>query len=467
VRDPVALARMARRAFSVGKPVIVYKLGRSEAGRTLAVSHSAAIAGPDAAATAYFRQHGMLRVDMLETLLELPPMVIGRRPPLGRRAAVLTTTGGGSAMVVDRLGMLGIDTLPAPQRLVENLAELGVNVAEGPVVDLTMAGANRYAYSAALEELVNAEDCDAVVAVVGSSAQFHPQTAVEPIIAYAGSPKPVAAFLVPQADQSLDFLGKAGIAAFRTPEACADGVRAYLDWRAPRPEFPPQTDITKVTGELCNLRGQVDLKSASAAFAALGIPQAEACVLDDPTSGSPIGYPVALKALSPSLAHLTDAGAVVLDITDREALQAAAENIRTAIASTHPQVRLDGFFVQRMETGIAEVLLGYRHNPETGPVVVLGAGGILAEVYSDVATRLAPVDLATAQEMIEEVAGLAPVRGYRSQPPGDRDALAAAVQAFSELARIARPRVLEAEINPLLVKHDGVVAVDALLVVAE
>jgi acyl-CoA synthetase (NDP forming) len=191
VRDPVALARMARRAFSAGKPVIVYKLGRSAAGRAIAVSHSAAIAGPDAAATAFFRAHGMLRVDMLETLLELPPMVAGRRPPHGRRAAVLTTTGGGSAMVVDRLGVLGIETLPAPQSLVERLAGLGIDVADGPVVDLTMAGANRRAYSAALEELVNAEDCDTVVAVVGSSAQFHPQTAVEPIVTYAASAKPV------------------------------------------------------------------------------------------------------------------------------------------------------------------------------------------------------------------------------------------------------------------------------------
>jgi acyl-CoA synthetase (NDP forming) len=467
VRDPAALARMARRALTARKPVIVYKLGRSHAGRAMAVSHSAAIAGPDAAATAFFRAHGMLRVDMLETLLELPPMVAGRQPPQGRRVAVLTTTGGGSAMVVDRLGGLGIETLPAPQGLVERLAGLGVDVADGPVVDLTMAGANRRAYGAALEELVNAEDCDMVVAVVGSSAQFHPQTAVEPIVTYANSAKPVAAFLVPQADESLDYLGKAGIAAFRTPEACADGVRAYLDWRVPQAEVTGKTDLAELASLLRDLRGHVDLPSAGKAFAALGIPQAQACVISNPDAGSPIGYPVALKALSPDLAHLTDAGAVALDVTDGEAMRTAAENIRSAVAATYPHARLEGFLVQRMETGIAEVLLGYRDNPETGPVVVLGAGGIVAEVYSDVATRLAPVDLATAQEMIDEVPGLAAVRGYRSQPPGDRDALAAAVQAFSELARITQPRVLEAEINPLLIKHEGIVAVDALLVLAE
>jgi hypothetical protein len=211
----------------------------------------------------------------------------------------------------------------------------------------------------------------------------------------------------------------------------------------------------------------VDLRSASATFAALGIPQAQACVVSNPDAGSPIGYPVALKVLSPDLAHLTDAGGVALDVTDRETMREAAESIRMAVAAAYPHARLEGFLVQRMETGVAEVLLGYRDNPETGPVVVLGAGGILAEVYSDVATRLAPVDLATAQAMIDEVPGLAAVRGYRSQRPGDRDALAAAVQAFSELARISQPRVLEAEINPLLIKHDGIVAVDALLVLAD
>ena len=124
--------------------------------------------------------------------------------------------------------------------------------------------------------------------------------------------------------------------------------------------------------------------------------------------------------------------------------------------------------MQRMEKGLAEVILGYKRDPQVGPVVVLGVGGVLAEIYRDFALRLAPVSEAEAGRMIEEVKGLAVIRGYRGLPRGDTAALARAVSAFSQLAHL-EPRVAEAEINPLIVKPEGegVVAVDGLLVLAE
>ena len=119
-----------------------------------------------------------------------------------------------------------------------------------------------------------------------------------------------------------------------------------------------------------------------------------------------------------------------------------------------------------MERGLAEVLLGYRVDSLVGPTVVLGAGGVLSEIYGDVAIRIAPVSVETAREMIDEVDGLAPIRGYRGMPKGDLDALADAIVAVSNLARLEGSRVSEAEINPLLVKPEGegVVAVDGLIV---
>ena len=186
---------------------------------------------------------GIIRVDMLETLIEIPPLMMGQKPTQGRRVAVLTTSGGGAATVVNRLGMLGIELVAPPSGLRERLAPLGVVLGDSPIIDLTMAGTRGEVYEAALEALLAAPECDAVVAVVGSSAQFHPHLAVEPIItASKASKKPLAAFLVPQADESLRLLADAGIAAFRTPEACADAVRAYVDWSGPRPQpsRPPE-----------------------------------------------------------------------------------------------------------------------------------------------------------------------------------------------------------------------------------
>jgi succinyl-CoA synthetase beta subunit len=130
--------------------------------------------------------------------------------------------------------------------------------------------------------------------------------------------------------------------------------------------------------------------------------------------------------------------------------------------------KINGILVQRMEKGLAEVILGYKHDSQVGPVVVLGVGGVLAEVYRDYVLRLAPVTVEEAARMVEEVKGLAVIRGYRGLPRGDTSALARAVSEFSQLARL-EPRVAEAEINPLFVKGEGqgVVAVDGLLVLGE
>jgi len=141
LRRSASLAAAARRAHAAGKPIVAYKLGRSSVGRSLATSHSGAITGGAPVASAFFRAHAILEVQMLETLLELPALLEGRRPAAGRRAAVLTTTGGGAAMVVDRLGMHGIDVARPPEMLLETLADLGVRVASSPILDLTMAGA--------------------------------------------------------------------------------------------------------------------------------------------------------------------------------------------------------------------------------------------------------------------------------------------------------------------------------------
>ncbi len=216
IRRPELFEQGARRAHAAGKPVIVYKLGRSEAGAALATTHTGALAGSDAASDAFFRACGIVRVDMLETLLELPPLLLGARQPSSPRRAVrlVTTTGGGGAMLVDRLGKEGIATVG--------------------MVDTTLAGAGRDFVASALTEARGAGDCDVAIAVIGSSAQFRPQDAIAGVIAAKGQ-NPLAAFLLPQADASLRLLGEAGIAAFRTPESCADAIRAFLDWRAPRP----------------------------------------------------------------------------------------------------------------------------------------------------------------------------------------------------------------------------------------
>ena len=464
IRRPERIEAMARRAAAAGKPVIAYLLGRSEVGRELAASHTGALVGAHEAADAFLRDCGILRVDMLESLIEMAPLVMGARPPRRRRrrAAVMTTTGGGGAMVVDRLALAGIEVVPAPDELVAALARVGIRIGPGRLIDVTLAGARPEVVGAVLEILLASQRCDAVVVVVGSSAQFQAHLAVEPIIARAPAPKPLAVVLMPEAEDSMRRLAAAGVAAFRTPEACADGVRALFDWRRPtRPRRPPIGDLARAA-ELLSAPA-LDERSALAVFAALGIPCVESRVIEDLEALSDLGavdrYPVVAKILSPDIAHKARVGGVIPGLADEAGLRRACRQILEAVAAAAPEAERAGIVVQPMESGVAELLVGYRVDAAVGPVVTVGQGGALVEAARAFAVRRAPVGLSQAEAMIGEVPGLAAMGG-------DRRALANAIRALSELARLPASAVVEAEINPLILKGAGagVVGVDGVIV---
>jgi succinyl-CoA synthetase beta subunit len=207
----------------------------------------------------------------------------------------------------------------------------------------------------------------------------------------------------------------------------------------------------------------LDELEAYALLARVGIPHARAAAIRaDGNPALPLAYPVAVKALSPQLTHKSDAGAVVLNVHSQDELIAAMRLIQKSVAERMPGVRIDRYLVQEMVSGVGEVLIGYRLDVDVGPLIMVAAGGILTELYRDRSIRLAPVDLATAREMISEVRGLAVLDGFRGKPKGDLDALAGAIVALSQLAD--DPAVLEAEVNPLIVRPagKGVAAVDAL-----
>jgi acetate---CoA ligase (ADP-forming) len=530
LRHADTLRSFAQRAAAAGKPILAYKLGRSVQGRELAVTHTGALAGEDDVADAFFRDCGIARVETLSALIEgLPLMarVPARRMTRNPRAAVVTTTAGGAAMVVDALAVRGVDVAAPSDATYARFDAAGIKVARSRLVDLTLAGARYEVMKAALDILKTAGEFDLVVIVVGSSARFYPELAVQPIVDGAGSDKPMAVFLVPEAPQARAALGKAGIANFYTPEACADAVAAVLTRRPPRlsPPSPQETEQSHVSAALTSprLRGEVGIcalvaqipgeggspQALSGEFALaespahpiplpasgerehsaagpnaialpqgggeetgrtldelesyalldhLGIPRAPSLALDVDVVHAPalpFAYPVVLKALSSAITHKSDMGGVTLGIADATALVAAIAAMRTRL----PQVRR--VLVQPMLGGIGEVLIGYRVDPDVGPLVLVAAGGIYTEIYRDRSLRLAPVDAQTARDMIAEVRGLTLLTGYRGRPAGDVAALAQAIVAISRLA--SEPAVAEAEINPLIVSPHGVVAVDAVV----
>lgn len=460
------LASAARRAVRAGKPIITYKLGRSDVGRDLAASHTGAIAGGDEIANAFFRANGILRVDCLETLFELPTMLAGQRPVQRHRVAIMTTTGGGAATVADRLGTLGVEVVAPSDTVVDNLARKYISVPRGRLTDLTLAGTKAEVYGAVANELLASDHCDLLLAVAGSSAQFQPEITVGQLVRANRHGKPLAVFIAPHAEAGLHQLAQAGIAGFRTPEACADAIQAWKNWVIPvdpPPPFPSVIAAVHRSWAGLGTRRPNEL-DACKMFSAIGIPSASATVIRGPDEPANLDFPVVAKILSADVPHKTDAGGVVLGVKNANELAAAASSILGRVSKKYPDAKVDGILVQQMERGLAEVILGFRHDAEVGPIVVLGVGGVLAEVYQDAAIRLAPTTLEDARSMIREVRGLAIILGYRGLPRGDSEALAEAIVAISQLAAV--DVIADAEINPLLVKAEGegVVAIDGLLV---
>ncbi len=526
MRNTAALRRFAVAAAERGKPILAYKLGRSSAARELAVTHTGALAGEDDVADAFLSACGIARVDTLEGLLEgLPLLTRVPAAPAARRMAVgvVTTTGGGATTAIDPLAMRGITIAPPSAETLARLKAAGIDVKPARLVDLTLAGTRYEVMKATLDILTSAPEFDLVLCVVGSSARFCPELAVRPIVDSAGAATPIAAYLTPEAPQALAMLSSAGVPNFHTPEACADAIAAALRRQVPVPlsvsgsqvstqvqaadiakacatTFPPplrgrdrergKTDSAFGTTPLPTPSPQggreqakfaatavpssssqqhrgahlVDELAAYELLAKHGLPCAPSVALDANLETAPalrFAYPVAVKALSAELAHKSDAGGVVLNVADGPALVIACRRIRDNVAARG--LDITRVLVQPMVSGIGEMLIGYRVDPDVGPLIMVAMGGLFTEIYRDRSLRLAPVDLPIAREMIGEVRGLVTLNGFRGKPKGDLDALAHAIVALSRLAD--DPAVREAEINPLIVlaAGEGVMAVDAVV----
>jgi acyl-CoA synthetase (NDP forming) len=476
-----ALRAFALAAAERGKPVVVYKLGRSSVAADMVQSHTGALAGEDDIADAFFKDSGMARVGILESLLEAQALAV-RWPLLGtgqplRRVGVVTTTGGGAAMLVDQLGIRGVVVEAASAETLQRLNALGVSVNPGRVLDLTLAGTRYEVMKAALDVMLAAPEFDAVVAVVGSSARFQPQLAVQPIIDSATHTKPLAAMIVPDAPQAIAQLTAAQVPCFRTPECCADVIAALVSRRAHPVQAALAARASTAVGEPPSAQTNANPsapvtwseRQSHAWLAQLGLTSATAVVVsaDGPVPlPLPFAYPVVVKACSAQLAHKSELGGVVLGVADAQALRLAMEQVKTNVARHAPLPSDFELLVQPMVKGLAEVLLGFKRDPDAGAIVMLAVGGMWAEVVRERSIRLAPVDEAQAMEMIAELRALSPLQGLRGQAPGDLAALAQAISRFSQAAVLAvGDGVIEAEVNPLMVlpQGQGVCAVDALV----
>lgn len=474
LRDPRKFVAAAMRAARAGKPVVVYKVGRSESGARSVVSHTGAMAGADRMYDALFLQAGVIRATRFSDLLDIPAALATRRALRGKRVAILTSTGGAGTLVADSLGLAGFET-PAPGEVtaarLRALQQDDQAVLDRNPIDVTLAGLQPDLLRGAIDALLSSPDYDAVITVVGSSALARPELASGAIAdSLATTDKPLLAYVSPHAPAVVSLLNGLGAPAFTAPESCAVALSAMAArdaWQAP--EAPPAaagTDARDATGIAAS--GSLDEARARALFARFGVPSVREQIVATPAQGeaAAAGFagPVVLKVLSSRITHKSDVGGVAVGVVPADV---GARLVRMNEEVTRASgVAPDGFLVQEMVTGGVELILGFHRDPQLGPALLLGMGGVTAELFQDTTMRLLPVGPVEAQAMVRALKTWPLLDGYRGRPRADVAALVDAIVAFSRMAMALGDRLLEAEINPLFVlpAGEGVRAADGVAV---
>ncbi|MGH2343128.1 acetate--CoA ligase family protein [Segnochrobactraceae bacterium EtOH-i3] len=461
-RAATALARAA------GKPVVVFKVGRSEFGARAAVSHTGAMAGEDRVYDALFRQCGVIRAETFGDLLDIPAMLASGRVMAGPRVAVLTSTGGAGSLVADSCGLAGLDVPLLDDATATRLA--GLLDAEAPMtgnpVDVTLAGVKPEIMTAATRSLLASERVDGVVVIVGSSALAQPDIAVAAIrTGAAESAKPIIAYVSPDAPHILRALNRAGIPAYTAPESCAVALTAAMP-RAAAAALPAAAPLAPPEGLRTGTLNEVEARALFAHYGVTGAEQRVVATAKEATAAATaLGGRVVLKVLSEAIPHKSDVGGVAVGLT-AETIGPALDAMATGLAARGLPAP-EGYLVQKMLTGGVELILGLRRDPQLGPVLLLGAGGTLAELLHDSTLRLLPIGEDDARAMIGELRVSRLLSGYRGSPPADIDALVQAILALARMGEALGDRLAEAEINPLFVlpAGQGVAAADGLAVI--
>jgi acyl-CoA synthetase (NDP forming) len=470
LRNSSEVAEMAHLAHKSGKAIITYKLGKSDLGKELAKSHTGAIAGSDEAFNAFIKYNGMSRVQIFETLIEVPNLFKNKVIAKGKRIGIATTTGGGGAMVVESISSSDIEVINPGPSMSKLMKQYNIPYNDNKLVDLTIAGAKPEIVNDVIKEFMENKNCDLVVMVVGSSAKFRPDQAIEPLLKWAKNSKPLVVYVAPDAPEALQLLNKNGIASFRTPESCAEGIKAYLNNKSPKiiDNNYEQINFNKIKTILKSVKYKnLTEFEALKVFDIMGIKTVRSKIVSNILKSRELtmefGFPLVMKILSSQIQHKTDTGGVELNITS----EADLKNRHKKLCKVFDKLEVENpdreFLLQKMETGISEIILGYRVDELVGPIVVIGSGGVLSEIYDDKSVRIAPVDFKEAKKMINEVKSLVTITGYRGLPKADINILAKAVVDMSQLASIKD--IKEAEINPILIKEgkEGVIAVDGLI----
>jgi len=474
IRHAEKFRAAALRAAGMGKPIVAFKVGKSKAGAQAAVSHTGALAGSDRMYDALFKHTGVIRAQTFSDLLDISMSLASQKKLHGKRVAILTTTGGAGTLISDVLGVSGFETPPPDELTAQALRALQTGeeaVLDRNPIDVTLAGLRPDLLRGAIKILLQSPSYDALVIVVGSSSIAMPELmagAIKDCLPL--SDKPVLAYISPHAPQAAQLLTSYGVPAFAAAESIAAsllGMFHVQTWRAPvvRPSKLPHVNVAG--------SGNLDEFESKRLFEQFGLACTREFVVTDASQATSVAAkmkgPLVLKILSKEVLHKSEVGGVAVGL-DQLTVGPRLERMKLDVQKMTGKAP-EQFIVQEMVRGGTELMLGM-YKDSLGTAILLGMGGVAAELLHDTSMRMLPfkggLNSVEALEMVKELKTWPLLNGYRGKPLCDVDALVKAIVCFSEMVQCLHDQLLEAEINPLFVlpKGLGVVAADGVVVLS-
>ena len=458
------LLEAGARARAAGKPVIVYKLGVSEDGAAAARSHTGSLAGSAAAFRALFDRAGFVTVDDYEALVEYAKFFAAAGKPLAKGVAVVSGSGGAGVIAADMAARHGV---PMPQPTEKTTAVLKSVVPEfgaarNPCDPTGQVLSVPESYGKCCRALLDDPQYGVLLCAMSVAAHETGSARASTIAELARSqPKPISVVWVSewlQGPGSDAYEGDEKIGLFRSLDRCYAAIAAWQRWNEARPAGAARLSKKPMLNRKGRVLGERAAKAVLAQYGVRSAAERQAKNADEAVkAAAELGYPVVLKA-DGDIEHKTEAGAVKLDLRDEAALRTACAGMTAA---------RQGFLVQPMLTGGVELVVGIKRDPQVGPVLLVGLGGVLVEILRDTALALAPVSKAEARRMLERLQGFKLLQGYRGAPAADLDAVCEAIARISELGADYAGEIEEIDVNPLLARADGAFMLDALIVLRE
>lgn len=462
-RDPQKILTTFGKALEVNKPVILMKIGRSELGVKAAVSHTGKMVGKDDIWNAIFRQKGVIRVETLEELKETTCFFAKCKKTQRGNIGIFAASGGSVTISADQVGLKGLtlphlseETLTDLQKILPKYASIRNPLDASPVGDER--------YLQCLEIFSGDKNIDMILLPLTIVVEGFGASRARQIVQLQKSiQKPVIVLWLGGSlvQEGMRIIEESEIPIFRTEDVCIKALRSFVSYLKfqTSPQIPTTLNCGRIGIPAPEPWKSKDIVLDKSIFERFGIPIAKEGIahsmMEALDLASRIGYPVALKVISPQLIHKTEAGAVRLHIRSDEELKEHYLKILESLNGLDPRPEIWGLLIQEMVSDGAEVLLGMYRDEEIGPVLTCSLGGVFVELIKDMAIRLPPLNYSGAKEMIEELKGVDALRGFRAKKRLDIDALTDAIVKFSQMIIALNGKVAEMEVNPLIVLEEG------------